>query len=463
MNTTEPLQQAPSQQTESSQPRRTAQLASDGSEFIDARPQAVAQRRLQEAVQNCHQVRQLQALQQMAKTGPRTMQLKANSVTMNASVAQAAGAPKPNKTGLPDNLKAGVESLSGMSMDNVKVHYNSSQPAQLNAHAYAHGSEIHVAPGQEKHLPHEAWHVVQQKQSRVKPTGSLGGTEINTDKGLEKEADLMGARAAQMKAIPGQSTNKGLDQPRLGEASMPAMRQAMANERAPLSSSPPGPATVQRVATVVPTQRDRSVVIKADGEASDFTGGDEAKSRGWNGVTKYKARVEVGDERIESRTYSNDYLAAQAGHVLAQQNGGLGSDEDNVFAQDGGVNNGPYRSEFENPMRKALNEAEDDDRVSFRAVLYGENITQGRLSKVSDDLHASSEDTDGTSSDEASNSDVEEELTFEDWRSAIGDMAMEEYGLGLDDLPDEPYMVEFEGGMSAEDFYAHYMADGKAI
>ena len=64
-------------------------------------------------------------------------------------MATASEAPKPNNTGLPDNLKSGIESLSGMSMDHVKVHYNSSQPAQLNAHAYAQGSEIHVAPGQE--------------------------------------------------------------------------------------------------------------------------------------------------------------------------------------------------------------------------------------------------------------------------------------------------------------------------
>ncbi len=77
---------------------------------------------------------------------------------------------KPNNTGLPDNLKHGIESLSGTSMDSVKVHYNSSKPAQLNAHAYAQGTDIHLAPGQEKHLPHEAWHVVQQAQGRVKPT-----------------------------------------------------------------------------------------------------------------------------------------------------------------------------------------------------------------------------------------------------------------------------------------------------
>jgi hypothetical protein len=35
-------------------------------------------------------------------------------------------------------------------MDDVKVHYNSAKPAQLNAHAYAQGTDIHIASGQEK-------------------------------------------------------------------------------------------------------------------------------------------------------------------------------------------------------------------------------------------------------------------------------------------------------------------------
>ena len=105
-------------------------------------------------------------------------------------------AQKPNNTGLPDNLKFGIEHLSGMSMDHVRVHYNSSQPAQLNAHAYAQGSNIHIAPGQEKHLPHEAWHVVQQAQGRVKPTMQMkSGVPVNDDKGLEREADVMGGEA----------------------------------------------------------------------------------------------------------------------------------------------------------------------------------------------------------------------------------------------------------------------------
>jgi hypothetical protein len=81
-------------------------------------------------------------------------------------------------------------------MDDVKVHYNSPKPAQLQAHAYAQGTQIHVAPGQEKHLPHEAWHVVQQKQGRVKPTKQLKTqVTVNDDPQLEKQADVMGVKA----------------------------------------------------------------------------------------------------------------------------------------------------------------------------------------------------------------------------------------------------------------------------
>ena len=39
--------------------------------------------------------------------------------------------------------------------------------------AYAQGTDIHIGPGQGTHLPHEAWHVVQQKQGRVLPTVQL--------------------------------------------------------------------------------------------------------------------------------------------------------------------------------------------------------------------------------------------------------------------------------------------------
>jgi hypothetical protein len=109
--------------------------------------------------------------------------------------------PEPNRTGMPDQLKAGIEALSGLDMSDVRVHYSSHKPAQLQALAYTQGTEIHVAPGQEKHLPHEAWHVAQQKQGRVRPTLQMKGVGINDDAGLEGEADVMGRRALQLKSM----------------------------------------------------------------------------------------------------------------------------------------------------------------------------------------------------------------------------------------------------------------------
>lgn len=102
---------------------------------------------------------------------------------------------KKNETGMPDNLKAGIEDLSGFSMDDVRVHYNSDKPATVQALAYTQGTDIHVAPGQEQHLPHEAWHVAQQMAGRVEPTTEVGGMPVNDNAALEHEADVMGAKA----------------------------------------------------------------------------------------------------------------------------------------------------------------------------------------------------------------------------------------------------------------------------
>ena len=106
---------------------------------------------------------------------------------------------RENNTGMPDNLKAGVENLSGIDISDVKVHYNSSKPEGVGALAYTQGADIHVAPGQEQHLPHEAWHVVQQAQGRVRPTMQLKDVVLNDDAELEAEANVMGAHAFAIK------------------------------------------------------------------------------------------------------------------------------------------------------------------------------------------------------------------------------------------------------------------------
>ncbi|MEN9865832.1 MAG: hypothetical protein RL748_1422, partial [Pseudomonadota bacterium] len=187
----------------SNTPSSAARPAHDASGLADQRPDALAQAQLLGLINGSAQVMQQKALGESINNSSRMVAQRQAHDAMFGAVAQreAQAAPPPNQTGLPDNLKAGVEALSGISLDHVRVHYNSPQPAQLNAHAYAQGSEIHVAPGQAHHLPHEAWHVVQQAQGRVQATTQMkGGVAVNDDKGLETEADVMGARALQLKS-----------------------------------------------------------------------------------------------------------------------------------------------------------------------------------------------------------------------------------------------------------------------
>jgi len=164
-------------------------------QFVDNRPESIQMQQLQELANNSPRVAGIAQLQAMAD----------NFTTQEQPIQR-----QENKTGLPDNLKSGMENLSGMSLDDVKVHRNSDKPAQLQAHAYAQGTNIHLGPGQEKHLPHELGHVVQQKQGRVKPTMQMKGkVNINDDAGLEKEADVMGAKAVQQKGENVQLLKKG--------------------------------------------------------------------------------------------------------------------------------------------------------------------------------------------------------------------------------------------------------------
>jgi len=121
----------------------------------------------------------------------------------------------PNITGIPDRMKQSFEERSGFSFDDVRVHYNSEKPARLQALAYARGNHVYIGPGQEKHLPHELGHVVQQKQGRVRASTSINGLPVNDDERLEREADTIahmqsGALDASPMAGQGQAVVQGI-------------------------------------------------------------------------------------------------------------------------------------------------------------------------------------------------------------------------------------------------------------
>lgn len=96
---------------------------------------------------------------------------------------------KTKRGNVPETLRRQAEQKSGISLQDVVVHYNSPEPSRFQAFGYALGEDIYLAPGREKALSHELWHVVQQKQGRVRPAQKLEGENLNTDSRLEQEAD----------------------------------------------------------------------------------------------------------------------------------------------------------------------------------------------------------------------------------------------------------------------------------
>lgn len=189
--------------------------------FLDSRSSTFQLKKFQEAAQDSGRGSGISSLQTKSSnhTGTsRVAQLQGMSDTRTASAQPGLIQKKENKTGIPDGLKAGMESVSGMSLNDVSVHRNSDKPAQLQAHAYAQGTDVHLAPGQEKHLPHELGHVVQQKQGRVAPTTQLKGkVPVNDSPSLEKEADTLGAKAKSL----GASAEAGVAQLKVMEEEKP--------------------------------------------------------------------------------------------------------------------------------------------------------------------------------------------------------------------------------------------------
>jgi hypothetical protein len=105
---------------------------------------------------------------------------------------------------LDDGVRAKMESSFGSDFSDVRVHTNSPQAASVGAQAFAHGTELHFAPGAydphsshgQELIGHELAHVVQQRSGRVAPTAQGKGATLGGNASLEHEADVAGAKAA---------------------------------------------------------------------------------------------------------------------------------------------------------------------------------------------------------------------------------------------------------------------------
>ena len=126
---------------------------------------------------------------------------------LEASINQARGGGQP----LTKNIREPMEQGFGADFSRVKVHTDT-QSDQLNraiqAKAFTTGQDVFFRQGEynpgsrggQELIAHELTHVVQQNGGAVQPTMQMKEkVNVNDDVGMEREADVMGANAMQIK------------------------------------------------------------------------------------------------------------------------------------------------------------------------------------------------------------------------------------------------------------------------
>lgn len=292
------------------------------------------------------------------------------------SPAPAQREQKPNNTGMPDNLKSGIENLSGYSMDDVKVHYNSDKPAQLNAHAYAQGTDIHVAPGQEQHLPHEAWHVVQQKQGRVQATMQMkAGVPVNDDAGLENEADVMGARALQNVTLQKKTSgfSNADDNSKILNFSSPIqMFDPLKTPRHTLNAN--GKAAFDLL------DNGRAEFKKIDKSGGDTNAVQDSKNRVIKASKQISNKAEARDQALQTTIgwlgnleEENVSAGYNGGHLIASSLGGSGTWQ-NMVPQDGPENKWGDWRKYEKENKAAITNTGSPLIVTVQLGYSGDSV-----------------------------------------------------------------------------------------
>lgn len=146
-----------------------------------------------------------------------SMQLSAASSGADSSGKNDLESALKSRIGLGDtaisrqlDIVSSLEHRSGIDLSDTAVHFDSSKPAQIGAHAYAQGNSVYIGPGQERFLGHELTHVVQQKQGIVQSDSTIGGLPVNTSEALEHAADAMSVTSAPETGFVGSGVVQGV-------------------------------------------------------------------------------------------------------------------------------------------------------------------------------------------------------------------------------------------------------------
>ena len=170
-------------------------------------PSAPGLHRLQQLASGSRQVQEALERQHRIASGAQVLQPYRNrDQALREQPAQKPAAQRRSGQtagrALPQRLRGPLEAAAAVDLSAVRVHRNSPLPRRLGARAFSRGLEVHLGPGQERHLEHEAWHVVQQVTGRVRPTAHVHGQPMNDDARLEAEADAAGRALSAGRPLP---------------------------------------------------------------------------------------------------------------------------------------------------------------------------------------------------------------------------------------------------------------------
>jgi hypothetical protein len=143
-------------------------------------------------------------------------------------------AEEPARAVLRLQRASGNRAVARLLGGDVRVHYDSAEPARFHAAAFARGDDIHLAPGRRDLLTHEAWHVVQQREGRVPPRLRMNGEAVNDDRSLEAEADTLARGGAPHGALLGRAVSDPVVQ--LAALTVNALESVLGGSGTPLGS-----------------------------------------------------------------------------------------------------------------------------------------------------------------------------------------------------------------------------------
>lgn len=146
-------------------------------QFVDHRPEVVSQKKLKEFANNSPKAKNTAQFQAMAD---------------NCSTQLQTLQRKENNTGLADNLKTGMEILSEISFDDVKVHRNSDKSVQLNGSVVQLGKTKDGLVKGLKILLIQVTNVYQDQRLDMDDTRCMGNLKFSVETYLAKAEGLAG-------------------------------------------------------------------------------------------------------------------------------------------------------------------------------------------------------------------------------------------------------------------------------